>query len=142
MLFGVEAYYINDVDDRVVVHGQTDALFSDEIVCFDIETTGLNKKYEVIIEIGAVVLKNGEVTDRFNTFVSPGRILSPEIIHLTGITDEMLEGAPPRRRRWRLFWPSPGTGLWRPTTPTLIWALSPRAAGSMEFHFIIPRWTA
>ena len=44
------------------------------------------------------MLKNGEITDRFNTFVSPGRILSPEIIRLTGITDEMLVGAPPRRR--------------------------------------------
>ena len=103
VLFGVEAYYINDVDDRVVVHGQTDALFSDEIVCFDIETTGLNKKYEVIIEIGAVVLKNGEITDRFNTFVSPGRILSPEIIHLTGITDEMLEGAPSQKEALEAF---------------------------------------
>ncbi len=93
ILYGVEAYFINDVDDRVAVHGETDAPFDSEIVCFDIETTGLNKKYEVIIEIGAVVLKNGEITDTFNTFVSPGRILSPEIIRLTGITDEMLEGA-------------------------------------------------
>ena len=126
----------------MVVHGQTDALFSDEIVCFDIETTGLNKKYEVIIEIGAVVLKNGEITDRFNTFVSPGRILSPEIIHLTGITDEMLEGPPLRRRRWRPFWPLLGTGLWRPTTPILIWALLPRDAGNMGFPSTTPRWTA
>ena len=103
VLFGVEAYYLNDVDDRVVVHGETDAAFSDEIVCFDIETTGLNKKYEVIIEIGAVVLKNGEITDRFNTFVSPERILSPEIIRLTGITDEMLEGAPSQEEALRAF---------------------------------------
>ena len=103
VLFGVEAYYLNDVDDRVVVHGETDAAFADEIVCFDIETTGLNKKYEVIIEIGAVVLKNGEITDRFNTFVSPGRILSPEIIRLTGITDEMLEGAPSQEEALRAF---------------------------------------
>lgn len=71
ILYGVEAYYINDVDDRVVVHGETEQPFDQEIVCFDIETTGLNRKYEVIIEIGAVVLKNGEITDRFNTFVSP-----------------------------------------------------------------------
>ncbi|OUQ80618.1 PolC-type DNA polymerase III [Flavonifractor sp. An100] len=103
LLYGVEAYFINDVDDRVVVHGDTNASFSDEIVCFDIETTGLNKKYEVIIEIGAVVLKNGEITDRFNTFVSPGRILSPEIIGLTGITDEMLVGAPSQEEALRAF---------------------------------------
>ena len=83
--------------------GETDAAFTDEIVCFDIETTGLNRKYEVIIEIGAVVLKNGEITDRFNTFVSPGRILSPEIIRLTGIADEMLEGAPSQEEALRAF---------------------------------------
>ena len=103
LLYGVEAYFINDVDDRVVVHGETDASFQDEIVCFDIETTGLNKKYEVIIEIGAVVLKNGEITDTFNTFVSPGRLLSPEIIRLTGITDEMLEGAPSQKEALEAF---------------------------------------
>ena len=61
VLYGVEAYFINDVDDRVAVHGTVDAPFNEEIVCFDIETTGLNRKYEVIIEIGAVVLKNGEI---------------------------------------------------------------------------------
>ncbi|MEM5779577.1 MAG: exonuclease domain-containing protein, partial [Lawsonibacter sp.] len=94
----MEAYFLNDVDDRVVVHGETDAAFDDEIVCFDIETTGLNKKHEVIIEIGAVVLKDGEITDRFNTFVAPGRILSPEITRLTGITDEMLKGAPSQEK--------------------------------------------
>ena len=103
LLYGVEAYFINDVDDRVVVHGETDAAFTDEIVCFDIETTGLNKKYEVIIEIGAVVLKDGEITDTFNTFVSPGRLLSPEIIRLTGITDEMLEGAPSQKEALEAF---------------------------------------
>ena len=103
ILYGVESYFLNDVDDRVVVHGQPCQDFSQEIVCFDIETTGLDKRREVIIEIGAAVLKNGEVTDTFNTFVAPGRILSPEIIHLTGITDEMLVGAPSQEEALRAF---------------------------------------
>ena len=103
LLYGVEAYFLNDVDDRVVVHGETNQPFADEIVCFDIETTGLDKKREVIIEIGAVILKNGEITDTFNTFVSPERILSPEIIRLTGITDEMLAGAPSQEEALRMF---------------------------------------
>ena len=102
-LYGVEAYFINDVDDRVVVHGEVQQPFGEEIVCFDIETTGLDKKREVIIEIGAVVLKNGEITDTFNTFVSPGRILNPDIIRLTGITDEMLVGAPGQEEALRMF---------------------------------------
>ena len=103
LLYGVEAYFVNDVDDRVAIHGETGAPFDSEIVCFDIETTGLNRKHEVIIEIGAVVLKNGEITDTFNTFASPGRILSPEIIRLTGITDEMLVGAPSQEEAIRAF---------------------------------------
>ena len=102
-LYGVEAYFVNDVDDRVVVHGAVDQPFAEEIVCFDIETTGLDKKREVIIEIGAVVLKNGEITDTFNTFVSPGRLLDPTIIRLTGITDEMLVGAPGQEEALRVF---------------------------------------
>ena len=53
---------------------------------------------EAITEIGAVVLKDGQVTDRFQTFVNPGRRLTPEIIGLTGITDAMLSGAPSPRR--------------------------------------------
>ena len=103
ILYGVEAYFINDVDDRVVVHGNVRQGFEEEIVCFDIETTGLDKKREVIIEIGAVVLKNGKITDTFNTFVSPGRILNPDIIRLTGITDEMLVGAPSQEEALRAF---------------------------------------
>ena len=103
ILYGVEGYFINNVDDRIAVHGRGDCGLDDEFVCFDIETTGLKVDREAITEIGAVVLKNGEITDRFNTFVSPGRILSPEIIHLTGITDEMLEGAPSQKEALEAF---------------------------------------
>ena len=95
ILYGVEGYYVNNLDDRVAVHGSMDQAFEDEIVCFDIETTGLNVMKEAITEIGAVVLKNGEITDRFQTFVNPNRRLTPEIIGLTGITDAMLKDAPP-----------------------------------------------
>ena len=94
ILYGVEGYFINNLDDRIAVHGPQDQDFSNEIVCFDIETTGLKVDREAITEIGAVVLKNGQVTDRFQTFVNPGRRLTPEIIGLTGITDAMLSGAP------------------------------------------------
>lgn len=73
LLYGVEAYYINNVDDRVVVHGAGDATFQDEIVCFDIETTGLDRRKEAITEIGAVVLRNGEVCEHFTTFADPGK---------------------------------------------------------------------
>ena len=94
VLYGVEGYYINNLDDRIAVHGSADQPFSDEIVCFDIETTGLQVTREAITEIGAVILKDGQITDRFQTFVDPNRRLTPEIIGLTGITDAMLADAP------------------------------------------------
>ena len=94
ILYGVEGYFINNVDDRIAVHGHQDCKLEDEFVCFDIETTGLKVDREAITEIGAVVLKNGEIAERFQTFVNPNRRLTPEIIGLTGITDEMLKDAP------------------------------------------------
>lgn len=66
----------------------------DNYVSLDLETTGLNPKYDRIIEIGAVRIRGGEVTDAFQSFVDPGRILNETVCRLTGITKEMLEGAP------------------------------------------------
>ena len=103
ILYGLEGYYVNNLDDRVAVHGPMDQDFDDEIVCFDIETTGLQVMKEAITEIGAVVLKNGEITDRFQTFVNPNRHLTPEIIGLTGITDAMLADAPPLKDALEAF---------------------------------------
>ena len=94
ILYGVEGYFVNNLDDRIAVHGPQDQPFANEIVCFDIETTGLSVAHEAITEIGAVVLKNGQITERFQTFVDPQRRLTPENIGLTGITDAMLAGAP------------------------------------------------
>ena len=94
ILYGCEGYYVNDVDDRIVVHGQQDMAFDQEFVAFDLETTGLSSTTDKIIEIGAVVIKNGREVDRFQTFVDPGRKLDKKIVELTGITDAMLEGAP------------------------------------------------
>ena len=94
ILYGCEGYYVNDVDDRIVVHGNQDMTFHDEFVAFDLETTGLSSKTDRIIEIGAVILKDGQEIDRFQTFVDPERHLERKIVELTGITEEMLVGAP------------------------------------------------
>ena len=65
-----------------------------DYVCVDVETTGLNPKEDKIIEIGAVKVQNGEITERFQSFINPGRKLDVRIAALTGITDEMLMDAP------------------------------------------------
>ena len=94
ILYGCEAYFVNDVDDRIVVHGSGTQTLQDAFVAFDLETTGLSAQTDVITEIGAVIYRNGEILDRFQSFVNPHRPLSQKIIDLTGITDEMLADAP------------------------------------------------
>ena len=94
ILYGCEAYFVNDVDDRIVVHGEQNIPLTGEFVAFDLETTGLSAQSDVIIEIGAVIYRDGEILDQFQSFVNPYRTLTPKIIDLTGITDDMLKDAP------------------------------------------------
>lgn len=65
-----------------------------DYVVFDLETTGFDCKKEKIIEIGAVRVRNGKVTETFSQLVQPGKRLSLEVQNLTGITEEMLADAP------------------------------------------------
>ncbi len=68
----------------------------EKFVVFDLETTGLSQGgvMDKIIEIGAVKIENGSISERFSTFVACPTALPAEIVKLTGITDEMLVGAP------------------------------------------------
>lgn len=66
---------------------------TDSYVCIDLETTGLDPKRDKIIEIGAVKVEQGEITEEWETFVNPGRKLEERIVELTGIRDEQLAGA-------------------------------------------------
>lgn len=66
----------------------------DSYICVDLETTGLNPKTDKIIEIGAVKIRNGKETDRFESYVNPARKLEERIVSLTGIRDENLTDAP------------------------------------------------
>ncbi|NLW78385.1 MAG: PolC-type DNA polymerase III [Ruminococcaceae bacterium] len=94
VIYGSELYF---VDDKVPVlaGGAEGNLAGTRFVVFDIETTGLSPRNDAITEIGAVVVEGGEVKERFHSFVDPGRPIPKEIIKLTGITDEMVAGAPP-----------------------------------------------
>ncbi len=92
VIYGVEAYIIND--SVPITFGSTDADYDGEFVVFDIETTGLKATSDSITEIGAVKIKGGNIVDEFNTFVNPLRPIPPNIVQLTGITDEMVADAP------------------------------------------------
>ena len=98
VLYGCEGYYVNDVDDTLAVRGDANMPMDGEYVAFDLETTGLYPRFDKIIEIGAVRMKDGQELDRFQAFVNPGQMLRQETVQLTGITDEMLADAPDIRQ--------------------------------------------
>jgi len=91
VLYGIEAYYVNDTER--CVFGNVYPSFEDEMVVFDIETTGLSKDSCKIIEIGAVKIKGGEIIDKMDIFVDPECPIPEEITELTSITDDMVKGA-------------------------------------------------
>ena len=91
VIYGIEAYFVNNA--ARVIYGNYTGGFDEELVVFDIETTGLSAANCKITEIGAVKIKNGEVLEKFNSFVNPQCPIPAEIVELTGITDEMVANA-------------------------------------------------
>ncbi len=92
VLYGVEGYLIDD--SKKIVYGADDENLDSPFVVFDIETTGLNNKKNNITEIGAVKVVNGEIVDKWSTFVNPCEPIPQNIVDLTGITDNMVKDAP------------------------------------------------
>ena len=88
VIYGVEGYVVDDMTDIAVNAG--DQTLEDTYIVFDIETTGFSSIRDRIIEIGAVKVVNGEIVDRFSTFVNPERPIPFEITNLTSITDQMV----------------------------------------------------
>ena len=103
IIYGLEGYYVNDVDERPVVVGACERSLHDEFVAFDIETTGLNQQTERMTEIGAVIFRDGEIGECFQTFVNPEKPIPPEITELTGITDRDVFDAPSEESALRAF---------------------------------------
>ena len=97
VIYGIENYFVDDTarvlyGDNLENFLQTD--FDAEYCVFDIETTGLSPQSCKITEIGAVIVKKGEVIDKFDTFTDPEVHIPENITKLTSITDEMVAGAP------------------------------------------------
>jgi len=92
VIYGMEGYLVNDIEE-LVVNGRGQDLDCTCVV-FDIETTGFSPVTNHIIEIGAVRVEKGQITDRFSTFVNPQVPIPYHIEQLTGINDNMVLSAP------------------------------------------------
>ena len=92
IIYGVEAYLVDDLKD-IIVDSKGQSL-NDSYVVFDLETTGLSPDKNKIIEIGAVKVVDGAITERFSTFVNPEVPIPYNIEQLTSIKDDMVLDAP------------------------------------------------
>lgn len=78
IIYGIEAYYVNDADSLSVVRGRSTEPLTGTFIVFDLETTGLNPANEEITEIAAVRMVEGEIRDsipdlRQSAQAHPGR---------------------------------------------------------------------
>ena len=103
IIYGLEAYYFNDMDGNSAVIGKSSLPIDAEFVAFDIETTGLNAMNDRMTEIGAVLFSGGNVIKEFNTFVDPKMHIPPDITKLTGIRDSDVAGAPDEKTAMEMF---------------------------------------
>ena len=92
VIYGVEGYLVDDLTK--IAENEKGQDLEGTYVVFDIETTGFSAVTDRIIEIGAVKVEDGKITDKFSTFVNPKRPIPFRITELTGITDEMVIDSP------------------------------------------------
>ena len=65
-----------------------------DYVVFDVETTGISCRYDDVVELSALKVKNGKVVEEFSTLVKAMRPISYGASMVNGITDDMLIDAP------------------------------------------------
>ena len=93
VIYGVEAYLVDDLSDVAINEKGQD--LQGTFIVFDLETTGFSPIKDKIIEIGAVKVEKGKITEKFSTFVNPQIPIPFKITQLTSITDAMVMDAPP-----------------------------------------------
>ncbi|HAN21318.1 MAG: hypothetical protein A2Y15_07250 [Clostridiales bacterium GWF2_36_10] len=104
-IYGMEGYLVDDTARAVYEYShENNIAFKDgTFIVFDIETTGLSPQNCGITQIGALKYHDGEVIDRFETFVNPDMPIPENITNLTGITDDMVKDAPSQKDAVKAF---------------------------------------
>ena len=93
-IYGVELPFIDDLDYKVAFDDRSIELRKAKYVVFDLETTGFSQTHDRIIEIAAIKVEGGIITDSYNTFVNPEMFIPQKITELTTITNEDVVNAP------------------------------------------------
>lgn len=95
IIYGCEVYMFDM--QQTYIQNPCDAILKDATYCvFDTETTGLSSQNDRIIEFGCVIVENGRIVDRFDTFINPQMDLtdSAEAMAINKITEDDLRDAP------------------------------------------------
>ncbi|MCC8136567.1 MAG: PolC-type DNA polymerase III [Clostridiales bacterium] len=92
IIYGMEGYLVDDLKEIAVNEKGQD--LDVDFVVFDLETTGFSPQNNRIIEIGAVKVQGGRITDKYSTFVNPEVPIPFRIEELTSINDNMVMGSP------------------------------------------------
>lgn len=103
VIYGVEAYCVNDLAKSQAVSGSCQTALDGETIVFDLETTGLSPRTCEIIEIAAILVSGGQQKESFHTYVKPSEPVPYEITKLTGITDDMVRDAPSQQEAVQAF---------------------------------------
>ncbi len=91
VIYGCELSMIDD-EVNIVLRPNKENMLEQTFVVFDFETTGFNAGgADSIIEIGAVKIRDGEIIERYDELINPGRPLPKKITEITNITDSMLK---------------------------------------------------
>lgn len=69
----------------------TSGCFVNDYVVLDLETTGLDKRKDGIIEVAAIRVENGAITEKMETLVRCDVMIPPDIVQITGITEELMK---------------------------------------------------
>ncbi|KLO21336.1 DNA polymerase III [Marinitoga sp. 1197] len=92
-IYGCEINLVNNMAS-IINNFSEELSFDSNFTVFDFETTGFDPNTEEIIEIGAVKIINGEISDIYHKLIKPSKNVPQKIQEITGITNEMLEDAP------------------------------------------------